>query len=300
MPLFRARHEPLNCFASLAMTAELDQARSNTAASPARRRCTSSPAHSVRRGAQFARQIGEDAAAGRADRMAERNARSVDVETLRLSRSSQPQPLSTASTCGAKASLSSTRSISSQPSPVRANRRSTAGTGPMPMREGSQPAAAQLWIPGDRLEAEFLQLVLGDDQAGRGGVVLLAGIARGDDPAFFDRRSAPSDSSVASARKPSSCAKITGSPLRCGTERAPVRRRTVLGPGSGRALVAHHRIFVARLAADVIILRQIFGGLDHAGDDAEAFDRLRHQPPARQAVVHGRLPGTRALAHVDL
>src|SRR3546814_19642308 len=43
--------------------------------------------------------------------------------SFRLSSSDQPQPLSTASTCGAKASLSSTRSISSQPSPPRANSR---------------------------------------------------------------------------------------------------------------------------------------------------------------------------------
>ena len=63
--------------------------------------------------------------------------------TFSRSRSSQPQPFSTASTCGAKASFSSTRSMSSQPSPVRSKSRFTAGTGPMPMRDGSQPAAAQ-------------------------------------------------------------------------------------------------------------------------------------------------------------
>ena len=63
---------------------------------------------------------------------------------FRLSSSDQPQPLSTASTCGAKASLSSTRSMSPQPRPLRANSRSTAGTGPMPIRLGSQPAAAEL------------------------------------------------------------------------------------------------------------------------------------------------------------
>ena len=64
--------------------------------------------------------------------------------TFSRSRSSQPQPFSTASTCGAKASFSSTRSMSSQDRPVRSKSRFTAGTGPMPMRDGSQPAAAQL------------------------------------------------------------------------------------------------------------------------------------------------------------
>src|SRR3546814_1564120 len=38
--------------------------------------------------------------------------------------------------------------------------------------------------PSDGFEAEFVQLVLGDHQARRGGVVLLARIARGDDAAF--------------------------------------------------------------------------------------------------------------------
>src|SRR3546814_9593389 len=38
-------------------------------------------------------------------------------------------------------------------------------------------------IPGDGREAEFVELVLGDDEAGGGGVILLARIARGDDGA---------------------------------------------------------------------------------------------------------------------
>src|SRR5690606_31544404 len=45
------------------------------------------------------------------------------------------------------------------------------------------------------------------------------------------------------------------------------------------ALVAANRIGVARLAADVIVLRKILGRLDHSGDHAEAFHRLRHHPP---------------------
>src|SRR3546814_15177796 len=57
-----------------------------------------------------------------------------------------------------------------------------------------------------------------------------------------------------------------------------------LRPGGGRALMAAHRIGVARLAADIIILRQILGGFDHPGADSEALDRLRHYESARQAV----------------
>ncbi len=41
---------------------------------------------------QFARQVGEDAPAGRADRMAERNARSVDVENLVPAVALRPAP----------------------------------------------------------------------------------------------------------------------------------------------------------------------------------------------------------------
>ena len=49
----------------------------------------------------------------------------------------------TAITCGAKASLSSTRSTASTVSPVRACSFRRAGTGPMPITRGSTPALAQ-------------------------------------------------------------------------------------------------------------------------------------------------------------
>src|SRR3546814_11100257 len=39
-------------------------------------------------------------------------------------------------------------------------------------------------IPSDRLEPEFVELVLGNDEARRCGVILLARIAGGDDAAF--------------------------------------------------------------------------------------------------------------------
>ena len=58
-----------------------------------------------------------------------------DATVIQKVSSLQPHPLRTASTCGAKASLSSMRSMSDQLKPLRANRRSTAGTGPMPIRD---------------------------------------------------------------------------------------------------------------------------------------------------------------------
>ena len=62
--------------------------------------------------------------------------------------------------------------------------------------------------------------------------------------------------------------------------------------------MAHHRVLVGRLAADLIVARQIVGGLDHAADHAEALDWLAHDPAAGQAVVHRHRAGPRALAHV--
>jgi hypothetical protein len=231
--------------------------------------------------------VGEDAAAGGADRVAQRDARAVDVELV-ANRRRQPQPLSTASTCGAKASFSSTRSMSFQPRPVRLNSRSTAGTGPMPMREGSQPAAAQLTNQPIGSRPSFLQLVFGDHQAGGGRVVLLAGVAGGDHAVLLDRAACRAIPCWRRRRTPSSWAKMTGSPFFCGTgDRAPVRRRTCRRPRPWRALVAARGVFVAFLAGDVVVAGEVVGGLDHAADHAEALDRLAHHPAARQAVVHG-------------
>ena len=75
-------------------------------------------------------------------------------------------------------------------------------------------------------------------------------------------------------------------------------REAVFLPGLRGALVALHRIGVAILPADLIIAREIFGCLDHAGDDAEARDRLAHHAAARETVVHGDRARARAVAHV--
>src|SRR5580658_8577132 len=201
--------------------------------------------------------------------------------TLSRSRSSQPQPLSTASTWGAKASFSSTRSMSSQESPVRSKRRFTAGTGPMPMREGSQPAAAQPTSQpiGSRPSSASLSSAT-TRQAAAASFCWLA-LPAVTTPPFSMAFSLPRLSGVASARTPSSLSKMIGSPRRRG------------------ALVAHGRVFVAGLAADLVVARQVVGGLDHAGDDPEAADRLAHHPPARQPVVHGHRAGAGARAHVE-
>ena len=63
--------------------------------------------------------------------------------------------------------------------------------------------------------------------------------------------------------------------------------------------MAHRGIFVAGLAADVIILGEIVRRLDHAADDAIAGDRLRHDAAAGQAVMElGRSgTGTPAVVH---
>ena len=53
---------------------------------------------------------------------------------------SSPSSFSTALYCGAKASLTSTRSMSAIVSPARASALRAAGAGPMPMIDGSTPA----------------------------------------------------------------------------------------------------------------------------------------------------------------
>ena len=163
--------------------------------------------------------------------------------TFSRSRSSQPQPFSTASTWGAKASFSSTRSMSSQPSPVRANSRSTAGTGPMPMREGSQPAAAQPTSQpmGSRPSSASLSSAT-TRQAAAASFCWLA-LPAVTTPPFSSGASLARLSGVASARTPSSLVEDDRA------RRASAARRTGTSsssnlpcvPGGGGALVAHRR-----------------------------------------------------------
>ena len=85
-------------------------------------------------------------------------------------------------------------------------------------RDGSQPAAAQPSRKPIGSSPSSSQAVLGDDQAGGRGVVLLAGVAGGDGAVRHRSCAArASVSAVVSARMPSSRSKTIGSPLRCGT-----------------------------------------------------------------------------------
>ena len=89
---------------------------------------------------QLVRQPAEDAAARGAERVAD--ARSRRRLGLTLSGSSSGHSPRQARHCDAKASLSSTTSMSSQRSPARASARSAAATGPMPKTSGSTPCDA--------------------------------------------------------------------------------------------------------------------------------------------------------------
>jgi hypothetical protein len=60
--------------------------------------------------------------------------------------------------------------------------------------------------------------------------------------------------------------------------------------------VGSHGEFIRSLPRDAVILGKVFRRLDHAGDDAEAFDRLAHQPPARQPVPQHHIAQARPVA----
>ena len=83
-----------------------------------------------------------------------------------------------ASDCAAKASLSSTRSTSSQVMPARLSALFAASTGPMPKMSGSTA-----WTPRPAIRASGVAVVvLAADQHGGGAVVERARVAGGDRP----------------------------------------------------------------------------------------------------------------------
>ena len=170
----------------------------------------------------------------------------------------------------------------------------------MPIRLGSQPPRPSC---GTRrsVRARVRQLVLGDDQTRRRGVILLARIARGHHRAGIVfasiARSTPSDRAL-HRRDTLVMAKITGSPLCYAPRPGPARRRTIPSPMPPRRAGGCARHSVGGFARDAIILRQIFSGLDHAADHPEAFDRLRHQPPAVSRSQH-QIVYWHALANID-
>ena len=108
-------------------------------------------------------------------------------------------------------------------------------------------------------------------------------------PSLISGRSLPSVAMVASARKPSSRAKTNGSPLRCGTATGTTSSSKL--PAS-QAAAARWWLRSAKASASSRVMRvvacQVLGGLDHARDGAEAFDRA--------ASVRARARGGRASA----
>ena len=151
----------------------------------------------------------------------------------------------------------------------------------------------------ERLQAERFQLVLGNHQTGRGGIVLLAGIAGRNGPAFNERLQ------LAHALQAGIGANAL---ILVENDRWPLALRNADGhdfavepacrPGRGGAMMALHGEPIGRLAGDIVIPRQVFGGLDHAGDDSEPFDRLRAFPPAIQPVIELHRPGAGAVSHI--
>ena len=128
---------------------------------------------------QFARQGGQHPAAGRSDRVAQRDPRSVDIGPLPVGVGELPLAR-TASAWAANASLSSIRSISASDRPALASARSVAGTGPMPMMFGATPADPQDTIRTSGRSARVRRPARGGHDAHRRRVVLPAGVSGGD------------------------------------------------------------------------------------------------------------------------
>ncbi len=142
-------------------------------------------------------------------------------EPFTFSRSStsarvSPHPCRTASTCTAKASLTSIRSRSSKPIPARSSTLWAAPTGPIPMRDGSHPTAAQLSKKAIGSRPSSSSRSSATTRQAAAASFCCAALPAVTVPPGMIGRSAASDSSVVSARTPSSRSKTTGSPLRWG------------------------------------------------------------------------------------
>ena len=123
-----------------------------------------------------------------------------------------------ASTCEAKASFSSTRSMSFGSRPARSSAFRVDGTGPMPITAGSTPAEALLTIraSGSRPSSRARSSVVTTTQAAP-SLIWDALPAVTVPPSRKIGLSAASRSSEVSARGPSSAWIVTGSPFGCGT-----------------------------------------------------------------------------------
>ena len=133
-----------------------------------------------------------------------------------------------------------------------------------------------------RFEAEFFELVFSDDEAGGGGVVLLRGVAGGDHAALLDgaeRAEGLRRLHRHGRLRPDLEDDGVALLLRDGDRHEFVVELAVF-PRGGGALVAAGGVLIAGFAGDLVILGEVLGGLDHAGDDAEAGDGLRHDAAA--------------------
>ena len=155
--------------------------------------------------------------------------------------------------------------------------------------------------PQDRFEAEFLDLVFRHHETGGGGIVLLAGIARRDDRILVALAVDGAQSAERLHAGIGAEAFVLGEHHRIAAPLRDFDRHQLIVeaarvPRGGGVPVGSHCEFIRSLARDAIVLGKVFGRLDHAGDDPEAFDRLAHQTPARQPVPQHHIAHARPVA----
>ena len=195
---------------------------------------------------------------------------------MRSSFSLQPQPFRTASTCGAKASFDEIDVVpleaGAREQPL--DRRDRADAHARGIAAGGGPADE----PAHRLEAVFGELVFRDNEAGGSCIVLLAGVAGRHDAALLDG----AQRAERFGGRVGTIAFVVREYLRVALLlRHEHFDEFVLElaflPRLRGALMRTHGVGVAGLAADLVIAREVFSRFDHAGDHAEAGDRLADQ-----------------------
>ena len=151
-----------------------------------------------------------DARSAAAERMAERDGATVDVEFFRVTPSSRMQ----ASTCDAKASLISTRSICSMVS--RALQRFLARGNRSDAHEvGMDTGGGRRHDASHRLEFQLFGFLRGGDQQRRSAIQSGEELPAVTEPSFLNTGRSPARiSDEVSARGPSSLSCTNGAPLR--------------------------------------------------------------------------------------
>ena len=152
---------------------------------------------------------------------------------------------------------------------------------------------------GQRLQAERGQAVFGHHQAGRGGIVLLRGIAGRHDAVLHDGLELAQGLQIGVGAHAFVAVHGDGFALAARHHHGHhFVGELAGGPGRTRAALAAHRKGVGLLARDAEIARQVLGGFDHAADVAEALLGLRAHPAPLEPVVQGDRTGTLAPAHI--